>query len=153
MLSYLRFMKYADTDQQLLDLHTEVSELRVKINNLDQFTASQMQEKVGFKEVVYESFGFPEFTIDKSDPKRHFTQKTSVAEIKKEIKPRKSKYIGVSFSTQSGKWCTKIQHKGITYLNSQSNNTEEEAVRQRDLTIIKYHLPFPLQLLKKSDQK
>jgi len=147
MLSYLRFMKCADTDQQLLELHTEVNELRTKIHNLDQMTASEMLVTVEFTESTYESYGFPDFKIE-SNTERHFKQSISVADIKKTIKPRKSKYIGVSFSTPIGKWVSSVRHKGTTH-NHSCHNTEEQAIIRRDETIIKYHLPLDLQILKK----
>lgn len=150
MMAYLRFMKCADTDQQLLDLNTEVNDLRTKIHNLNQLTASQMLENVEFTESTYESFGFPDIKIVKSDSKRHFTQKTSVAEIKKEIKPRKSGYKGVYFAHSMGKWTIKVQYKGKIYANS-SHDTEEQAVTARDTAILKFYLPFDLQILKKPE--
>lgn len=57
MISYLRFMKHADTDKQLLELHTEVNLLRNEIAFYDQFTASQMLQKVNFTDEVFESYG------------------------------------------------------------------------------------------------
>lgn len=147
MMSYLRFMKCADTDQQLLDLNTEVNELRVKVHNLDQLTASQMMETVEFTESTYESFGFPDFHIDNS-VKRHFEQKTSLSLMRKQAVSKISKYLGVHYVPNMEKWRAKLSYQKIIYLDSYFI-TEEEAVRGRDKTIIKYNLPLPLQVLKK----
>lgn len=148
MLSYLRFMKHADTDQQLLELHAEVGELRTKIHNLDQFTASQMQEQVVFKEETFESFGFPTIVIPEFERKSvlHRKEKTP-----RGVKKPKSKYTGVSWDSRNGNYKASVMYKGRNFLCAYFK-TEDEAVKQRDITIIKYHLPFPLQLLKKSDK-
>lgn len=145
MLSYLRFMKCADTDDQLLELHTEVNELRTKIHNLDQMTASEMLVTVEFTESTYESYGFPSIVIPEFEKKSLFSnKKSSLRGVSKE----KPKYVGVSWNKGVGKYCGSLMYKGKTFLKA-NFDTPEEAVKQRDLAIIKYHLPLDLQILKK----
>lgn len=144
MLSYLRFMKHADTDQQLLELHAEVSELRTNIHNLDQFTASQMQETVIFNEVVYESFGFPDFHI-KSENGRPFKNRKSLLS---NVDRRDSEFTGVSFNRHNCLWVATVSYKGKEYLRSH-HKLEIQAAVARDEAIIKFYLPLPLQVLKK----
>lgn len=146
MLSYLRFMKFTDTDQQLLDLNTEISELRVKIHNLDQLTASQMMGEVIFKEEVLKSYGVTGVHLMKSQ--RHFRQDITLSHMRKKAKSKKSEFLGVHYVPKMSKWRAKLSYKCEVYLNSYYM-TEKEAVRNRDLIIIKHDLPLKLQVLKK----
>lgn len=145
MLAYLRFMRCADTDQQLLELNTEVNELRTKVHNLDQLTASQMLENVQFTEVEYESFGFPTVIIPDA-PKVEFVKQKSKSLCG--VKKAQPKYLGVFWNKTKGKYTATVVFKGRHFLNADFDDPEE-AVKNRDLTIIKFHLPFPLQVLKK----
>jgi len=64
-------------------------------------------------------------------------------------KPRpKTIYKGVYWAKGQGKYMSKLQYKGKTYIQAYYD-TIEEAVRARDLTIMKNNLPLPLQKFKK----
>lgn len=145
MLSYLRYMKYAETDQQLFDLNTEVSELRIKVHNLDQLTESQMLEVVNFKDEIFKSYGVTGVHIIKNQS--YFRRDITLTHIRKKFKSKKSEYLGVHHVPKMSKWRAKLTYKSEVYLNSYFM-TEKEAVRNRDLVIIKHNLPLPLQILK-----
>jgi len=147
MISYLRFMKLADTDEQLLELNTEVNTLRNQIDYYDQFTASQMVETVNFSEEVYESDGF--LKVFFTTPSGSYEPSVSTSKRGK-ILP-KSKYIGISWSVSHGKYVSTITYKGKKMHHGYYND-EKEAVIARDRVIIKYYLPMPLQILTKNDK-
>lgn len=57
------------------------------------------------------------------------------------------KYTGVSYKRTTGKYQSKVTHVGVTYFCG-FFDTEIEAIRARDLLIIKKGLPVKLQILK-----
>lgn len=110
MISYLRFMKHTDTDEQLLSLNAEANELRNKIEALDRKTASEMVQEVKFDTITIESFDEQEPKLT-NQSKNHFNQKVNKQLLRDEIKPRWSKYAGISFNTQAGRYVANFATK------------------------------------------
>jgi hypothetical protein len=147
MLNYLRFMKHADTDEQLLELHAEVTELKAQIHYLDQLTVAQLLQTIAFKVDIYESDGFSTTEIKTVSAKRHFERSVSVKNSRSKIEPRETKYTGVCFSPSIGRYVATLSYDGKKYLTAHCVS-EEEAIKQRDRCIIKHKLPVVLQFLK-----
>jgi hypothetical protein len=61
------------------------------------------------------------------------------------------KYTGVTYHRKLGKYESRVTYSGITY-KAGWYDTEIEAVRTRDLLIIKKGLPVKLQILKPISQ-
>jgi hypothetical protein len=57
-------------------------------------------------------------------------------------------YKGISYHKQSKKYRSEVYHKGIRY-NCGEYLTDVEAVKARDLMIIRKNLDLPLQKLRK----
>lgn len=57
---------------------------------------------------------------------------------------RISKYKNITWSQLQQKWCARIRHNGVVYIDA-CYETEEEAVKALDKTIITYNIPKKLQ--------
>lgn len=142
MMAYLRFMKCADTDTELLALNAEVNLLRIKVEFLDRKTASQMQETVNFNEHTFQSMGFPD---DFAPTTSNFIE--SISSKIDDFTPIHSKYKGINHERDTGCYRAVLIYKGKTLFES-TFKTEDLAVKARDAAILKYHLPNPLHELK-----
>jgi len=144
MLSYLHFMKCADTDEQLLALNSEVNLLRIKIDWLDKKTASEMQEVVRFDTITYKSESFQ----DKFIPCGANEVFAGQADNPFFDPSKRSIYKGINYEQRLDKWRAELKYKGKTLLD-EIYPTEDNAVAARDAAILKYHLKNPLHELKK----